>query len=193
MAPFPQTPLKDNPAYREMTVEEFLELEIEGRAELVAGVLYMMGGSSPLHAAITVNISATLRDKLRGTGCRPMSPDMAVRTAGASVRMPDVSVFCRSDWSGVDAGTKLLGDPRLVVEVLSPSTSRYDQEVKLNEYRSLAGLDAILFVDPEAQRVRIVERTGSEAWSDRWLAPGADIALACLDITLSSRDVFGLD
>jgi Uma2 family endonuclease len=176
-----------------MTVEEFLELPIEGRAELEDGVLYMMGGGSPLHAAITVNISSTLRAKLRGSGCRPMSPDMVVRTGPASLRMPDASVYCRSDWSELDARTQLLGDPKVVFEVLSPSTSRYDQEVKLNEYRSLAGMEAVVFVHPEGGRVRLVERTGPEAWTDRWLEKGADVPLPSIGINLSPADIFDLD
>lgn len=190
MAALVQTPLKSNPAFRQMTVEEFLELPIEGRAELEDGVLYMMGGGSPLHAAITANIIVVLGTKLRGSGCRPMSPDMVVRTGPASLRMPDASVYCRSDWGDLDSGTRLLGDPKAVFEVLSPSTSKYDQEVKLHEYRGLAGLEAVVLVDPDGERVRLVERTGPEAWSDRWLDRGADVPLAALGISLSHADVF---
>lgn len=190
MAALVQTPLKSNPAFRQMTVEEFLELPIEGRAELEDGVLYMMGGGSPLHAAITANIIVVLGTKLRGSGCRPMSPDMVVRTGPASLRMPDASVYCRSDWGDLDSATRLLGDPKAVFEVLSPSTSKYDQEVKLHEYRGLAGLEAVVLVDPDGERVRLVERTGPEAWSDRWLDRGADVPLAALGISLSHADVF---
>lgn len=192
MIPLLQTPLKTNPAYRQMTVEEFLELELEGRAELEDGVLYMMGGSSPLHAAITANIIAALHPKLRGSGCRPMSPDMVVRTGPSSIRMPDASVYCRSDWSNLDAKVRELGDPRIVFEVLSPSTSKYDQEVKLNEYRALPGLDAVALVDPDSERVRLVERTGPEAWSDRWLERGADVPFAGLGISLSHAEIFAI-
>jgi Uma2 family endonuclease len=193
MASLLQTPLKSNPAYRQMTVEEFLDLPIEGRAELEDGVLYMMGGGSPLHAAVTANIIVALGTKLRGSGCRPMSPDMVVRTGPASLRMPDVSVYCRADWTELNAQTRLLGDPKVVFEVLSPSTSKYDQEVKLNEYRGLAGLEALVFVDPESERVRVVERTGPEAWSDRWLGQDADVALSSLGISLSHADIFARD
>jgi Uma2 family endonuclease len=193
MAALVQTPLKSNPAFRQMTVEEFLELPFEGRAELEDGILYMMGGGSPLHAAITANIIVALGTKLRGSGCRPMSPDMVVRTGPASLRMPDASVYCRSDWSEVDAKTRLIGDPKVVFEVLSQSTSRYDQEVKLNEYRSLTGLEVVVFVDPEGRRVRLVERTGPEAWTDRWLDEGADVPLPSIGVNLSPADIFDLN
>ena len=66
MAALLQTALKRNPAYRQMMVEEFLELSIEGRAELEDRIIYIMGGGSPLHAAVIANIVAALRVKLRG-------------------------------------------------------------------------------------------------------------------------------
>jgi len=86
-----------------------------------------------------------------------------------------------------------LGDPKVVVEVLSQSTSKYDQDVKLNEYRGLAGLDAVVMVDPDAKRVRLVERTGQEAWSVRWLECGAEVPLPSLGISLSHTEIFVLD
>jgi hypothetical protein len=64
---------------------------------------------------------------------------------------------------------KLVGDPKLVVEVFSPSTRREDERVKLPEYQSLTGVEVILLVDPEAERVRLVARTGPDDWLDRLL------------------------
>jgi len=182
-----------HPAYRQMTVDEFLALDIEGRAELEDGVLYMMSGGSFRHAAIAANIIASFRVSLRGSGCRPMTSDFAVRTGPATVRMPDVSVYCGLPTTPEQQTAQLLGDPALVVEVLSPSTSRQDQKVKLDEYRALEGTDVILFVDPDVERVRIVERTGPEAWTDRWLSKGEDVVLTKLGITLPHAEIFAED
>lgn len=136
MASFPQTPLKMNPAYRQITVEEFLELPFEGRAELDDGVLHMMAGGSNDHATLTGNIFSALRERLRGSGCRVFGPDFAVRTSPATVRLPDSSIYCRLQDRAEARRAKLLGDPKLVVEVLSLSTRRLDETVKLQEYRA---------------------------------------------------------
>jgi Uma2 family endonuclease len=181
--------LADKPGYRKMTVEEFLELAIEGRAELEDGVLYMMAGGSVRHAAIGGNIYLALGNKLRGSRCRPFGPDLGVQTGAATVRLPDVSVYCGVDWAE-RSSEKLLGEPTVVVEVLSPSTSLFDQNTKLGEYRDLQAVQAIVFVDGDAERCRLVERTGPEAWSDRWLAQGEDLPLACLSATLTHSDIF---
>jgi Uma2 family endonuclease len=190
MAPLLQTPLKNNPAYREMTVEEFLEAELEGRAELDEGVVYMMAGGSRRHAAVSRNILFALEGKLRGSSCEPFGPDMTVRTGPTSLRLPDASVYC--DLPDTDEGqlAKLLGDPRFIFEVLSPSTRKLDLDVKLPEYRGLAGVDAVIFVDPESERVRLVERTGSEAWTDQWLSHGEDVPLRSVGITLTAPEIF---
>ena len=192
MASLAQTPLAQYPGYREMTVEEFLDLEIEGRAELVDGILYMMAGGSPAHAAITLNVGAALRVKLRGSGCRPMSPDMGVRTGPSTVRLPDVSVYC-VPVTADERGDKLLGDPTLVAEVLSPSTRSIDLRVKLDEYQALTGCNAVMFIDPEKAIVRLVERTGPNGWSDVWLDKGATVRIASLGIELTAEEIFALD
>ena len=181
-----------DPPYRRMTVTEFLDLEIEGRAELDDGQLFMMAGGSVAHAAVTVNLTVALANRLRGSGCRPMSPDLCVKTGPDTVRMADVSVYCSPQITAEQGRAKLLGDPKAVFEVLSPSTRNHDQRTKLAEYQALGGCDLIVFVDPDAERVRVVERTGPEAWSDRWLDRGAEVVLAPLDVTMSADDVFTL-
>lgn len=183
-----------DPAYRRITVEEFLDLDLRGaKAELDDGVIFMMAGGSEAHARIAANISAYLRTALRGTGCRPYGSDFAVRTDVASIRFPDVSVYCDSPSSPGNERKQLLGDPRVVFEVLSPSTSSHDQRTKLDEYRGLAGVDTIVFVDPADERVRIVQRTAKEGWTDDRLASGSDVALPSLAIALPHAEIFARD
>ena len=60
MASLLQTPLPNKPAYRQLTVDEFLGLGIEGRAELIEGILYMMAGGSLDHALVSRNVLVSL-------------------------------------------------------------------------------------------------------------------------------------
>jgi Uma2 family endonuclease len=182
-----------DPAYRRMTVEEFLDLEIEGRAELEDGILYMMSGGTARHAAIIVNIATALHNKLRGTGCRPMSSDMALLTRANTVRMPDISVYCGMPLSKEQEQAKLLGDPKVVIEVLSPSTRGLDLRIKVAEYCGLSGVHAALFVDPDSQRVRVLERNASGEWLDDWIEAGHDVRISAIDVTLTAEDIFLLD
>ena len=182
-------PLALDPAYRRVDVEEFLDMNFgDAKAELDNGLIYMMSGGSEAHARIAVNLVVALGVRLRGSGCRPYNSNFAVRTGERSVRYPDVSVYCDNPAAPENRDKRLLGDPRVIFEVLSPATSSLDQTVKRDEYLALPGVTDIVFVDPVRQRIRHVRRTG-----DEWLEAGSDLIVASLDLTIPHGDIFADD
>ena len=183
-----------DPAYRRVEVDEFLAMDFGGaRAELEDGVILMMAGGNEAHARIAANVIAFLMPKLRGTGCRPYGSDFATRTEERTVRLPDVSVYCNDPAAPGNATKQLLGDPQIVFEVLSRSTASHDQLVKLAEYRELAGLREIVFVDPQSERVRLLARAATGDWSDEWLEQGTDLFLPSLDLAIPHGELFARD
>jgi Uma2 family endonuclease len=183
-----------DPAYRRATVREFLDMDLgDAKAELVDGMILMTAGGSPSHAAIAANLIIALGPRLRGTGCRPYGSDLAMQTGEASIRFPDVSVYCSDAPVPNDPKVKLLGDPIVVFEVLSPSTASNDQITKLGEYRALAGVQAVVFVDPASERVRLVNCKIPEDGEADWLAVGADLELPMLGITIPHAEIFAQD
>lgn len=180
-----------DPAYRRVSVEEFLDMDFGGaKAELEDGIIYMVPDGSEVHARIAANIIAYLGPRLRGSGCRPYGSDMAARTGDRSVRFPDVSVYCDNPATRDNATRKLLGDPRIVFEVLSPSTSSLDQTTKLAEYLALPGVAQTVLVDPQLERIRVVTRDDP---TDDWLPAGADLPLFPLDLTIPHSEIFSRD
>jgi Uma2 family endonuclease len=178
-----------NPAYRKVEVQEFLDMDFgDAKAELVDGMIYMMSGCSRRHAAIAANIIIALGGKLRGSGCRPYGSDLAAQTGPNSIRYPDVSVYCGEANNPTDPKAKLIGDPEVVFEVLSPSTTSNDQLIKLAEYRALPGVKLVVFVDPDNERVRSVDP--ADDGEGDWLPVGEHLELPSLGITLSHEDVF---
>jgi Uma2 family endonuclease len=178
-----------------LTVEEFLAIQWDSsdtKAELDNGVIRiirMMAGGTADHSRVQGNIFASLFEKLRGTGCRPHGPDMAVLVDDYSVRYPDVSVFCGRN--GLDDGKrKAFDNPKLVVEVLSPGTRDHDLDIKLLEYRAIVSLDAILYVDPDAETVQLSTRTANGGWRDVDIRLDEDVALSALKVTLTRADIF---
>ena len=134
-------------ALRLMEADEFLVwcLGKEARYELIEGVpVEMMAGASEVHDRIVVNIISLLNAQLRGSPCRPTTADIALRTRLRSVRRPDVTVTC-----GPPPRDNVYEaqQPRLVVEVLSPSNVGVAWERKMREFRQREGLDYILLVD----------------------------------------------
>ena len=154
------------PQLRRMTVEEFFawQAKQDKLYELVDGLpilpLKMMTGASRTHDRVVVNIIAGLHAQLRRGPYRPTTDDLAVRISPGTVRRPDVTVECgeghRRDMAVVE--------PRVVVEVLSPSTMSFDRFRKLPEYQSIASMRHILLVDTESPRVDLWSREPDGSW-----------------------------
>lgn len=175
-----------DPAYRRVSVREFLEMDFGGaRAELDDGIIYMMAGGTPEHALVAARLIRKLGNALDGSGCEPLGSDMGLRTAERTVRYPDVSIYCGPIRGPDDEHS----DPRVIIEVLSPSTAEHDQKVKLLEYKALPGVREILFVDPISGAVRLVRRSDDDEWSDRWLGGKDLIELVSVGISVSRADI----
>ena len=180
-----------NPHYRLLTADEFLQIRFPSdmKAELEDGIIRMMAGGSRAHARVQMNLYRYLGAALRGSGCRPYGSDMAVRTAARGVRYPDVSVDCGS--SRDDAEDYELRDPRAIVEVLSPSTREHDLKVKKPEYREIASVRTIAFIDPESETLSISQRFDG-GWTESLFA-ASDLALPELDVVIPHAEIFAAD
>ncbi|WP_375453884.1 Uma2 family endonuclease [uncultured Methylobacterium sp.] len=158
------------------------------RYELVAGVpVRMMAGARNVHDDIVVNVLALLRAALRGTGCRPFTGDGSVETLPEQIRRPDVGVDCGPR----DPDALKAAEPRVVVEVLSPSTRDFDAFEKVAEYRTLRTLDHILLIEPNAAEIRLWSRDADRTWVEaRILGLDGLVALTALGIALPASEIY---
>jgi len=139
---------------RKMTVDEFLAWAEgrEGRWELYNGVPYKMAPERTRHFEVKFAVQLALLRAIRKAGvpCHMLGDDTGVRISRHVMYEPDALVYC---------GPKLPGDalevpdPVVVVEALSPSTRKFDETVKLNDYFSLPSVHHYLIVDPEGPPV----------------------------------------
>lgn len=187
--------MRHDPLYEPITVETFLGIDFpsDRKYELAHGVIRMMTGGTPAHARVSTNILGYLYPRLRGTGCRPYNSDMGVRVDDTNLRYPDVTVFCGNPATPEREMERAYPDPVVIVEVLSPSTSANDEGEKLRLYRALPSVDTIVFVDPQAETSRVVQRLGPTAWRDDLFAQPHDIALPAIGVTIPHTEVFARD
>jgi Uma2 family endonuclease len=78
---------------------------------------------------------------------------------------PDVSVVCGPllfDAADKKQGTIL--NPRLLVEVISPSTEAYDRGEKFGFYRQIESLQEYVLISQDLPRVEIYRRLGDGTW-----------------------------
>ena len=114
-----------------------------------------MAGATLRHDGIVINAILSLGQQLRGKKCRPMSSDVAVRIPKGNYRRPDVIVACGTAKSDRELAAP---EPRLAIEVLSPSTANHDRTRKLEEYKTVATMQVVLLVDSEAPQVTVHRR-----------------------------------
>jgi Uma2 family endonuclease len=180
------------PEARLLTADEFLRIDFgpDLKAELDRGVIRMMGGGSYAHSRIQMNLYRFFGSALRGSGCRPHGSDMAVRVRDSSIRYPDLTIDCAAHLA--DGADRVLRDPRVIMEVLSPSTRDDDLGVKLAEYRLLASVEAIALIDPDDETLAVTRRTPGGGWSDVEFAK-QDLVLPSLDLTIPHDEIFARD
>ncbi len=159
--------------------------------ELVDGLpvlpLKMMTGASRAHDRAVVNMIRTLGNQLRGGPCSPTTADLAVRIPAGNIRRPDVTIECGQGGSR-DMAVK---EPRVIVEVLSPSTMSFDRFKKVVEYQTIPTVTHILLVDTEVARVDVLSRSGGGTWtSTRYEGLDARIELPTIKASLGLDEVF---
>lgn len=142
-----------------LSVEDFLsgEERAEVRHEYVAGDVYAMGGASTRHNGLALNLSAALLAHVRGGPCKLYMSDVKVRIQVKGedyFYYPDVMVTCRPD----DAATHYRVHPKVLVEVLSPSTERTDRREKRFLYQCIPALEEYVLVSQESRQVTVYRR-----------------------------------
>lgn len=147
-----------------MTEAEFLAWQAgcDQRYELVDGVPQGMTGAPIRHDMARGNADRHLAPPLRaaGKGCRPFSADIAIRVCPGQLRRPELSVLCPP----FDMADMVSEAPHLVLEVLSDTTRRIDEHVKLDEYKGIASLDTIILMSPTEPDVVAWSRDETRLW-----------------------------
>lgn len=156
--------MKDFP----ISVDEYLEEEksAEVKHEYVNGYVYAMVGSSRRHNILAVTLARLLGNHLHGSGCQVYVSDMNVRAGGKKDNIfyyPDVMVA-----SGCGEQDRYVEDaPKVVIEVLSPSTEQHDRLSKLAAYTQVPSLEEYLLVDQDDMGIDLYRRNPKPD-NERW-------------------------
>jgi len=160
------------------------------RHEYVDGQIFAMAGATKTHGTIALNIGVALRAQLRGTPCRAWVADMKVSVATArSYYYPDVVATCAEEDLRLDSPQNFVTAPKLIVEVLSPSTEKTDRREKWLAYRQLDSLQEYILVDQERQWVEVFRRNET-GWMQEIATAGESISLSSLGISLALTDIY---
>ena len=181
---------------RRYTLNEYLAMEPEGsvRHEFINGEMFAMVGTSRTHNAIATRLSAALYTHLRGTPCRVASNDMKVLIESANrAYYPDLVVSCNDPADEIDIYTET--QPRLIVEILSPSTEHVDRREKRLDYQLLDSLQDYILIAQDEVTVEIYHRhTANQQPDAQWsyikYTAGDTIEFKSIDLNLPIAAIY---
>lgn len=173
-----------------MTPEEYLEFDRNSmieRYEYADGHVMMRPGGTVGHSMIEMNVMVALDNLVRKCPGFVFNCNMRVRLSETCYVYSDVGVTC--DKRDFEPDNDIIKFPRLVVEVLIPTTEAYDRGRKFQYYQRCPSVQEYMLIDTERQMVEVFRRQG-EQWRYRNYGPGQEVDLESLDIRLSVTTIY---
>jgi Uma2 family endonuclease len=170
-----------------MTLAEFLAWEErqEQRYEFDGSEPVAMAGGSLAHSAIQRNLAMALGSRLRGKPCQFFGSDLKIQVAENHIRYPDGMVVC----SHVDRATKVVHDPIVIFEVLSPGTAAKDRIVKAREYQATPSVQRYVMLE-QARIGATVHVRAADGWNVLVLKDGDTLALPEIDLAIPLAEFY---
>lgn len=179
----------DLPHYKIDYISEETYLEDEKmrdiKHEYVDGEIFAMAGGSISHQRIISNLVINIGTHLKHTPCEVFSSDIKVRAdSGKKYFYPDALVVCQND----DKDAYYTESPRIIVEVLSNSTRKFDKNLKRHIYQSIPTLEEYVLI--EQDRVEIEISRKSTNWQPVFYFIDDDITFESIDLTLPVLELY---
>ncbi len=180
-----------------MDLEEYFHLDKiapDLRYEYDAGTLRLMSGGTKAHDDIAFNIRVALKQHFQSGPCSVQGSDMRVQVTEDCYYYPDVTVTC--DIADRRRDAILIRSPRIVVEVLSPSTEKSDRIDKLRMYQRCPTIQEIVLVNQYAPHVEVYRREEEKSlhWQHLVYEPEEALILESVDIQIPMEEVYqGID
>jgi Uma2 family endonuclease len=172
-----------------MSHEDYLEGELhsEIKHEYVAGHIYAMSGASRAHNRISLNCSYLLQTGLSSTPCDVYVSDVKVRVEAADAfYYPDVVVGCEPK----DNNQYYLTQPKIIIEVLSPSTAQIDKREKLLSYKTIDSLQEYIIIAQDKCEIMLYERIDIKNWNLTILGKNDKFKLESIDLEIVVSDIY---
>ena len=136
--------------------EDYLEGERQSpiKHEYQRGRVYAMVGAKKPHVILATNLTRLLGNHLVDKPCVVMASDIKVRLEVADCYYyPDAVVTCDArDLAGTE---DFIHYPKRVIEVLSPSTAKFDKGEKFTDYQTCPTLEEYVLVSQTARSLEV--------------------------------------
>ncbi|MGD1901914.1 MAG: Uma2 family endonuclease [Geitlerinemataceae cyanobacterium] len=172
--------------------DEYLIIDRDSstRHEYHHGLVYAMAGGSDTHSQIGIKLLGLIDNHLDDTPCRVYN-EVKVTHNDEFFYYPDAFVTCdprdRED-------RYIKRHPKLIAEVLSKSTEKFDRTDKFTNYQKLDNLEEYVLIEQDAQRVECRRRNADNIWETTVYETGDRVTLTSLNLEFDIARLYrGLD
>ena len=169
--------------------QDYLQLPEDKRYEIIDGDLFMVPSPNERHQHVLSNIFYVLFDyvrknKLGTVYCAPFD----ILFSEEDIVQPDI-IFVSNKNKKIITKDNIQGAPDLLVEILSPSTSKRDIGIKKKLY-ARHGVREYWIIDPEREMVDVFSLKGREFESKRYGVQDCLSSSVIKDMTIEVKEFF---
>ena len=178
---------------QQMTLEEYLEFDYnaEGRYEYSDGEVIEMSGGSPEHSLLGNRVGFLLQRELIQKNCSVYNSEVQIKVPTMlPYRYGDVSALYGKPIYEDLGNQRLLINPTLIVEVLSPSTEKFDRDLKFKAYKSIESLREYLLINQDKKFVTLYTKHNEKFWFQSEYIGGETLNLESLDCQLKVDEIY---
>jgi len=159
-----------------LSLEDFLALDretLDQKYEYLDGHMYALAGGSTNHSIITSHANRIVGNHIeaQSSPCVTFSGDMTLKIYDACF-LPDVMVSCNE--KDLEESKTYIEFPKLVIEVLSPSTVKKDRGEKFLYYTNWPSIQEYALMSQDIMLVEVYTRQGLE-WGYRKYRRGGNV------------------
>lgn len=174
-----------------MTVEEYLMADATSEIPLEYrdGEVLPAFDASPLHARLVIRLGRALDQRLDGTPCATYAA-LRIRVTPTQYVYPDVAVVCGEPGQFSEKDHSVT-NPKVIFEILSPSTQDYDYGGKFLLYRRIPSMQEYVLVWRDQPRVEVYRRAPHEKWIlSTYPGLGATLQLESIELRIPLNELY---
>jgi Uma2 family endonuclease len=176
-----------------LTAEEYLAQErlASFKSEFYQGEVFAMAGARFEHNRVKENLARQLGNALEGSTCFPLSSDMRIHMPSTTLyTYPDIVIVC-GEPAFTDEHRDVLLNPKVIVEVLSDSTEKYDRGAKFQQYQHIDSLREYILVSQNEARIECYVRQNQSKWLlSNYVGLSEQLVVSSVDVSTPLQAIY---
>lgn len=159
--------------------------------EWLDGEVFAMAGGTYNHSTLCNNVATAATIALKGRSCRARNSEQRVKIeSNGQETYPDAVIFCPpARFTGT--GDSTLCTPKVIFEVLSLSTEKYDRTGKFNLYKTIETFEEYVLIEQDRIWVDHFRRTPNGDWLHRSYISRSDVlSLESVGIQVTLEEIY---